>query len=34
MPFYHQRTAGIHSVIKKDINPEAKKILQEVLNQK
>lgn len=34
LPFYHQRTAGIHSAIKKDINPEAKQILQQILNQK
>lgn len=26
--FYHQRTPGIHSVIKKEMNPEAKKILE------
>ena len=32
--FYHQRTAGIHSVMKKEMNPEAKKILEQVVNQK
>ena len=32
MPFHHQRTAGIHSIVKKEVNPEAKKILQEVMD--
>jgi len=27
LPFHHQRTAGIHSIVKKEINPEAKKLL-------
>jgi nitrate reductase NapAB chaperone NapD len=34
LPFHHQKTAGIHSVMKKEINPQAKQILQQVLNQK
>ena len=33
LPFHHQKTAGIHSIVKKEVNPEAKKILQEVIDQ-
>jgi hypothetical protein len=32
LKFYHQRTVGIHSVMKQQMNPEAKKILQEVVD--
>jgi len=32
LPFHHQRTAGIHSIMKKEINPEAKEILQQIIN--
>lgn len=34
LPFHHQRTVGIHSVMKKEMNPEAKKMLEQVLNRK
>ena len=33
LPFHHQKTAGIHSAIKKEVNPEAKKMIQEVIDQ-
>ena len=31
-PFHHQRTEGIHPIVRKQVNPEAKKLLQEVLD--
>ena len=33
MPFHHQRTAGIHPIVKKPVNPEAQKLLESVLSQ-
>ena len=33
MPFHHQRTVGIHSIVKKDIPPAAKQLLQEVIDK-
>lgn len=33
MPFHHQRTAGIHPIVKKPINPQAQALLDSVLEQ-
>ena len=33
MPFHHQRTAGIHPIVKQPVNPEAQKLLDQVLQQ-
>lgn len=32
-PFYHQRTEGIHSVMKQTITPEAKALIESVAPQ-
>ena len=31
LPFHHQRTAGIHPIVKKQVNPEAAKMIESVL---
>ena len=30
-PFHHQRTAGIHPIVKKPVNPEAQRLLDSML---
>ena len=33
VPFHHQRTEGIHPIVRKPVNPEAQRLLDSVLQQ-
>ena len=33
VPFHHQRTEGIHPIVKKPVNPDAQRLLESVLQQ-